>query len=65
MTAKRIFSVNVKGLLFTVQKATPLLQDDGSIGLTVSTVQTPHVLAKWSFTCRSLSLSKSVFFALI
>jgi NAD(P)-dependent dehydrogenase (short-subunit alcohol dehydrogenase family) len=31
------FNVNVKGLLFTVQKALPLLQDGGSIILTAST----------------------------
>ena len=27
----KTFNVNVKGLLFTVQKALPLFQDDGSI----------------------------------
>ena len=32
----KIFSVNVKGLLFTVQKALPLFQDGGSIILTAS-----------------------------
>jgi NAD(P)-dependent dehydrogenase (short-subunit alcohol dehydrogenase family) len=32
-----IFSVNVRGLLFTVQKALPLFQDGGSIILTAST----------------------------
>ena len=32
----KIFSVNVKGLLFTVQKALPLFQDGGSIILTGS-----------------------------
>jgi NAD(P)-dependent dehydrogenase (short-subunit alcohol dehydrogenase family) len=32
----KIFSVNVKGLLFTVQKALPLFQDGGSIILTSS-----------------------------
>src|SRR3989442_8631866 len=31
------FNINVKGLLFTVQKALPLLQDGGSIILTAST----------------------------
>jgi NAD(P)-dependent dehydrogenase (short-subunit alcohol dehydrogenase family) len=30
----KIFSINVKGLLFTVQKALPLFQDGGSIILT-------------------------------
>lgn len=33
----RIFSVNVKGTLFTVQKALPLLRDGGSVILTGST----------------------------
>jgi NAD(P)-dependent dehydrogenase (short-subunit alcohol dehydrogenase family) len=33
----KIFSVNVRGLLFTVQKALPLFQDGGSIILTAST----------------------------
>ena len=32
----KIFSVNVKGLLFTVQKALPLFQDGGSIILSAS-----------------------------
>jgi NAD(P)-dependent dehydrogenase (short-subunit alcohol dehydrogenase family) len=32
----KIFSVNVKGLLFTVQKALPVFQDGGSIILTAS-----------------------------
>jgi NAD(P)-dependent dehydrogenase (short-subunit alcohol dehydrogenase family) len=32
----KIFSVNVKGILFTVQKALPLFQDGGSIILTAS-----------------------------
>ncbi|MGB8934930.1 MAG: SDR family NAD(P)-dependent oxidoreductase, partial [Candidatus Nitrosopolaris sp.] len=33
----KTFNVNVKGLLFTVQKALPLFQDGGSIILTAST----------------------------
>ncbi len=33
----KTFNINVKGLLFTVQKALPLLQDGGSIILTAST----------------------------
>jgi NAD(P)-dependent dehydrogenase (short-subunit alcohol dehydrogenase family) len=33
----KTFSVNVKGILFTVQKALPLFQDGGSIILTAST----------------------------
>ena len=32
----RVFDINVKGLLFTVQKALPLFQDGGSIILTAS-----------------------------
>jgi NAD(P)-dependent dehydrogenase (short-subunit alcohol dehydrogenase family) len=34
----KIFDINVKGVLFTVQKALPLLRDDGSIILNASTV---------------------------
>ncbi|MFY9870839.1 MAG: SDR family oxidoreductase, partial [Candidatus Nitrosopolaris sp.] len=34
----KIFNINVKGLLFTVQKALPLFQDGGSIILTASIV---------------------------
>jgi NAD(P)-dependent dehydrogenase (short-subunit alcohol dehydrogenase family) len=34
----KVFSVNVKGLLFTVQKALPLFQDGGSIILNASVV---------------------------
>ncbi|MES2072580.1 MAG: SDR family oxidoreductase [Pseudomonadota bacterium] len=37
---ERIFSTNVKGLLFTVQKALPLLKDGSSIILTASTTAT-------------------------
>lgn len=33
----RLFAVNVKGVLFTVQKALPLLSDGGSVILTAST----------------------------
>jgi NAD(P)-dependent dehydrogenase (short-subunit alcohol dehydrogenase family) len=36
----RIFSVNVKGLLFTVQKSLALLKDGGSVILTASTTAT-------------------------
>jgi NAD(P)-dependent dehydrogenase (short-subunit alcohol dehydrogenase family) len=36
----RIFRINVRGTLFTVQKALPLLRDDGSIILTGSTAGT-------------------------
>lgn len=36
----RTFSINVKGMLFTVQKALPLLRDGGSIVLTSSTSTT-------------------------
>ena len=34
---EKTFNVNVKGLLFTVQKALPLFQDGGSIVLNAST----------------------------
>ena len=34
----KIFNINVKGLLFTVQKALPLFQDGGSIILAASIV---------------------------
>ena len=34
---EKTFNVNVKGLLFTVQKALPLFQDGGSIILNAST----------------------------
>ena len=34
----RVFNINVKGLLFTVQKALPLMPDGGSIILTASVV---------------------------
>src|ERR1700719_2663022 len=37
----RQFDVNVRGLLFTVQKALPLLQPGGSIVLNASIVSTP------------------------
>jgi NAD(P)-dependent dehydrogenase (short-subunit alcohol dehydrogenase family) len=33
----KTFGINVKGLLFTVQKALPLIRDGGSIILTAST----------------------------
>jgi NAD(P)-dependent dehydrogenase (short-subunit alcohol dehydrogenase family) len=39
----KIFNVNVKGLLFTVQKALPLLQDGGSIILNASNSTTKVV----------------------
>jgi NAD(P)-dependent dehydrogenase (short-subunit alcohol dehydrogenase family) len=39
----KIFSVNVKGLLFTVQKALPLFQDGGSIILNASTAASKGV----------------------
>src|SRR5258707_6736405 len=35
---EQIFNINVKGMLFTVQKALPLIQDGGSIILTSSIV---------------------------
>jgi NAD(P)-dependent dehydrogenase (short-subunit alcohol dehydrogenase family) len=41
----KIFGVNVKGLLFTVQKALPLFQDGGSIILTASTASSKGIEA--------------------
>jgi NAD(P)-dependent dehydrogenase (short-subunit alcohol dehydrogenase family) len=41
----KIFGVNVKGLLFTVQKALPLFQDGGSIILTASTAASKGIEA--------------------
>jgi NAD(P)-dependent dehydrogenase (short-subunit alcohol dehydrogenase family) len=41
----RIFSINVKGTLFTVQKALPLLRDGGSVILTGSTAATTGIPA--------------------
>ncbi len=37
-----IFDINVKGLLFTVQKALPLLPDGASVILNASVVSGPH-----------------------
>ncbi len=42
---ERIFATNVKGTLFTVQKALPLLRDGGSIILTGSTAATKGIPA--------------------
>jgi NAD(P)-dependent dehydrogenase (short-subunit alcohol dehydrogenase family) len=42
---EQIFSVNVKGLLFTVQKALPLMPDGGSIILTSSIVASKGLAA--------------------
>jgi NAD(P)-dependent dehydrogenase (short-subunit alcohol dehydrogenase family) len=39
----KTFGINVKGLLFTVQKALPLFQDGGSIILTASTTASKGV----------------------
>lgn len=39
-----IFNINVKGMLFTVQKALPLLPDGASIILSGSIVGSPHSL---------------------
>jgi NAD(P)-dependent dehydrogenase (short-subunit alcohol dehydrogenase family) len=41
----KIFGVNVKGVLFTVQKALPLFQDGGSIILTASTAASKGIEA--------------------
>ena len=43
-----IFNVNVKGLLFTVQKALPLLPDGASIILNASIVASKAIAPEWS-----------------
>src|SRR5258708_27052096 len=43
-----IFNINVKGLLFTVQKALPLLPDGASIILNASTVASKAIAPEWS-----------------
>jgi NAD(P)-dependent dehydrogenase (short-subunit alcohol dehydrogenase family) len=43
-----LFNGNVKGLLFTVQKALPLLPDGASIILTASTVASTAIAPGWS-----------------
>jgi NAD(P)-dependent dehydrogenase (short-subunit alcohol dehydrogenase family) len=43
-----LFNANVKGLLFTVQKALPLLPDGASIILTASIVASRGIAPEWS-----------------
>jgi NAD(P)-dependent dehydrogenase (short-subunit alcohol dehydrogenase family) len=43
-----LFNANVKGLLFTVQKALPLLPDGASIILTASVVASKAIAPEWS-----------------
>jgi NAD(P)-dependent dehydrogenase (short-subunit alcohol dehydrogenase family) len=43
-----LFDINVKGLLFTVQKALPLLPDGASIILNASTVASKAIAPEWS-----------------
>ena len=43
-----IFDINVKGLLFTVQKALPLLPDGASIILNASVVASKAIAPEWS-----------------
>src|SRR5712691_8764113 len=43
-----LFNGNVKGLLFTVQKALPLLPDGASIILNASTVASKAIAPEWS-----------------
>src|SRR5947209_9833731 len=43
-----LFNSNVKGLLFTVQKALPLMPDGASIILTASTVASTAIAPEWS-----------------
>ena len=45
----KLFSTNVKGVLFTVQKALPLLNDGGSIILTGSVASTKGTPAFWVY----------------
>jgi NAD(P)-dependent dehydrogenase (short-subunit alcohol dehydrogenase family) len=45
----RLFNINVKGTLFTVQKALPLLNDGGSIVLTGSVASTKGTPAFWVY----------------
>jgi NAD(P)-dependent dehydrogenase (short-subunit alcohol dehydrogenase family) len=45
----RLFNINVKGVLFTVQKALPLLNDGGSIVLTGSVASTKGTPAFWVY----------------
>ena len=45
----RLFNVNVKGALFTVQKALPLLNDGGSIVLTGSVGSVKGTPALWVY----------------
>jgi NAD(P)-dependent dehydrogenase (short-subunit alcohol dehydrogenase family) len=43
-----IFNINVKGLLFTVQKALPLMPDGASIILNASTAGSTAPFPEWS-----------------
>src|SRR6202045_1939273 len=45
----KLFSTNVKGVLFTVQKALPLLNDGGSIILTGSVASAKGTPAFWVY----------------
>ena len=45
----RLFNINVKGALFTVQKALPLLNDGGSIILTGSVARSKGTPAFWVY----------------
>jgi NAD(P)-dependent dehydrogenase (short-subunit alcohol dehydrogenase family) len=45
----RLFNINVKGALFTVQKALPLLNDGGSILLTGSVASAKGTPAFWVY----------------
>src|SRR5215831_4838083 len=56
----KIFSVNVKGLLFTVQKALPLFQDGGSIILTGSGSASKGFGALSVYSARSFARSWTV-----
>ena len=56
----RLFSINVKGALFTVQKALPLLNDGGSIILTGSVASVKGTPAFWVYGATKAALRNFV-----
>jgi NAD(P)-dependent dehydrogenase (short-subunit alcohol dehydrogenase family) len=55
----RIFDINVKGLLFTVQKALPLIPADGSIILNASIVASKGNLASSVYSATKAAYGRS------
>src|SRR5260221_4639138 len=55
----KLFSTNVKGVLFTVQKALPLLNDGGSIILTGSVASAKGTPAFWVYGATKAALRNS------